>query len=1101
MERVQDINVKKDINPQIYAYVTPNNLDTKGYIKIGYTERESDIRVREQTQTAHVKSEILWAHKARFHNDGYFKDTDFHSFLARAGVDRINSSEWFYFNDHPEEAENLFWDFVTGRNTSYGRDKGATYRLRDEQDEAVSMTLDYFENNPGGEFLWNAKPRFGKTLASYDLVKRMGARKVLIVTNRPAIANSWYDDFEKFVEWNTDYVFVSESASLKGRKPFSRDQYLLEAERFLPNDLPSINFLSLQDLKGSEYFGGRHDKLKWVADTHWDLLIIDEAHEGVDTDKTDLAFDHVRRNYTLHLSGTPFKQLENNKFNEGQIFNWSYMDEQEAKENWDKDAYNPYSNLPRLNMFTYQMSPMITDELRDKASLDEEENMDFAFDLNEFFSTNDSGKFVYEKEVKKWLDTLTDNEKYPFSTPELRNKLKHTFWFLDRVDSAKALAKLLKNHKVFENYHVIIAAGDGKLDEVDMGANEESLSKVKNAINTHDKTITLSVGQLTTGVTVPEWSAVLMLNNVKSPSLYMQAAFRAQNPHEWTEKDGRGQEKRYQKTDAYIFDFAPERTLTIVDDFANNLSPDTSAGGGTSEARKENIKRLLNFFPVIGEDDEGRMIELDPGQVLTIPRHFKAREVVRRGFMSNLLFANIGGIFQAPRAVLDIINEFDKTEQGRTAGKRDRVDSSKAEELDLDDQGNVDIKDHVINKQKDYIFGKKEYNYEDITIEKPNEVEESQADKLASSSWENYQGTDSLDKLKEVYGLRQKDLNDLEKNYKSKAKRELIRSEQDFKIDQARKAKDFRDSLELANNEEEKESIKKDYEKSQAESEDAFTEEIRSSLRKIAEDFQEEIIAELEEKKEEKKKSSIEDEIRSRLRGFARTIPSFIMAYGDRDLKLENFEKDIPDEVFKEVTGISIEQFRFLRDGGPYEEDGESKEFKGELFDDMVFNQSIQEFLDKKEELADYFEDQEEDIFDYIPNQETNQIFTPKWVVKMMVDQLEEENPGIYDDSSKTFIDLYMKSGLYITEIVKKLYNSESLKQEFPSEEDRLKHIFERQVYGLAPTEIIYRICLSFIFGSDKSKSISQKNFKLLDAYPYAEAGNLEEKLDEVFGE
>lgn len=212
-----------------------------------------------------------------------------------------------------------------------------------------------------------------------------------------------------------------------------------------------------------------------------------------------------------------------------------------------------------------------------------------------------------------------------------------------------------------------------------------------------------------------------------------------------------------------------------------------------------------------------------------------------------------------------------------------------------------------------------------------------------------------------------------------------------------------------------------------------------------------------------------------------------------------SFDKYVDKDVFKDVTGVSLEEFIFLRDGGYYiDENGEEQKFDGGLFNEVVFDESIREFLRLRSELANYFEDTEENIYDYIPPQNTNQIYTPKWVVQKMVQQLEDENPGIYNDSSKTFIDLYMKSGLYITEVVKRLYNSEIIKSEIPNDHERLKHILENQVYGLAPTEIIYRIATSFIF-SELTEGISQKNFAQLDAYPYAENGTLEEKLDEVF--
>ena len=262
----------------------------------------------------------------------------------------------------------------------------------------------------------------------------------------------------------------------------------------------------------------------------WDILIIDEAHEGVDTLKTDAAFNHIRRKFTLHLSGTPFKALANDLFPEDAIFNWTYADEQKKKQDWDasSEIENPYENLPCLNLFTYQMSEIVRDKVSRGIELADHDIEEYAFDLNEFFLTNESGKFIHDEDVNKFLDALTRQEKFPFSTPELRNELKHTFWLLNRVASAKALAKKLKLHPVFKDYEIILAAGDGKLDDDD--ANEKAFDRVKDAIQKCDKTITLSVGQLTTGVTIPEWTAVLMLSNMASPALYMQAAFRLRIP-------------------------------------------------------------------------------------------------------------------------------------------------------------------------------------------------------------------------------------------------------------------------------------------------------------------------------------------------------------------------------------------------------------------------------------------------------------------------------------------------------------------------------------------------------------------------------------------
>ena len=263
-------------------------------------------------------------------------------------------------------------------------------------------------------------------------------------------------------------------------------------------------------------------------------------------------------------------------------------------------------------------------------------------------------------------------------------------------------------------------------------------------------------------------------------------------------------------------------------------------------------------------------------------------------------------------------------------------------------------------------------------------------------------------------------------------------------------------------------------------------------------------VRDVETAKKEKEKRTIEDSIKDHLRGFSRTIPSFLMAYGDDDTTLQTFDVIIPDQVFYDVTSITTDNFRFLRDGGDYKnpETGETEHFDGNLFDPIVFNDSVKEFLGLKVRLADYFSDlMKEDIFDYIPPQKTNQIFTPRPTVKDMVDRLEKENPGCYDDPDKTFIDMYMKSGMYITEIVKRLYNSERMKRFFPDDAERLNYIFAKQVYGLAPTEIIYRICMAYIMGFSDEIKIKKHNIRLCDALKYAKEGTLDQKLHELFPE
>ena len=584
------LHTARQVVPMIYAYTTPEIARHNGWTKIGYTEQSVDKRLKQQTHTADVLFHEEWRGNAVY-DDGsgeVFTDHDFHAYLRKLNVENDRKNEWFHLDG--QQSRRHFQDFRMNR----GRvqlDAAIAYTLRKEQAEAVAQTKAYCQSHPGGEFLWNAKPRFGKTLSVYDFCKQVDAQTVLIVTNRPAIANSWYSDYVRFLGRESGYLFVSHVDALAGQPHVLDEQGYLDAAAQGEELYKRIEFVSLQDMKGSKYFGGEYDKLQHLTELNWDVLVIDEAHEGVDTYKTDLAFDRIHRRFTLHLSGTPFKALANDKFAGDAIFNWTYADEQAAKRSWQgaPGQQNPYANLPMLNLYTYQMSEIIRDEIQQGVEIDGE-TQEFAFDLNEFFKVKLNGSFEHDVEVDRFLDAMTTQNKFPFSTPELRAELKHTFWLLNRVDSARALAKKLQAHPVFRDYEVILAAGDGKLDDTD--ENQKSFDRVKAAIAHHEKTITLSVGQLTTGVTIPEWSAVLMLSNLKSPALYMQAAFRAQNPCLFHEN---GTFRR--KENAYVFDFDPARTLLIYERFANDLSQDTASGKGDTEERKAHIQTLLNFFP------------------------------------------------------------------------------------------------------------------------------------------------------------------------------------------------------------------------------------------------------------------------------------------------------------------------------------------------------------------------------------------------------------------------------------------------------------------------------------------------------------------------
>lgn len=1044
----QNIKSFQLVYPQVYSYILPKRSQNDGSQKIGYTEKENvDKRILQQVKTAAFSEPYtkLWSAPAFFEGGNEsFMDKTFHKFLTKKGIIKKASlgEEWFYFNGEPNKSKELFDLFCKENFLALQSNNGKTeYTLRFEQEEAVKKAIAYFEKNQRGEFLWNAKPRFGKTLASYDLAKRLNAKTVLIVTNRPAIANSWFDDYENFID---GYSFISETSSLNNRPTISRVQYT-EIIKTTPNG--QFTFLSLQDLKGSKYFGGPYDKLRWIADLEWDLLIIDEAHEGIDTGRTDAAFDVIKRKQTLHLSGTPFKQLANEKFSKEAIYNWTYLDEQKIKQiEIEEGEIGEHTNMPDLKLFTYRISQMTTDQVNEGIEIDYE-TRDYAFDLNEFFRTKDK-KFIRENEVKEFLKNLSTNKKYPFSTPELREELKHTFWYVgNRVESVKALEQLLKKDSVFKEYEIIVAAGDGRSFEEeinDIKGNEKSLEKVKTAIRENAKTITLTCGQLTTGVTVKEWTAVLMLTDIKTPSVYMQAAFRAQNPY----KEIRNGELFIKKS-AYLFDFAPTRVLEIYDKFANGLNPKVVKGEVTEKEREANIQELLNFFPVISEDVNGEMVELDAEMVLTFPNALAATEIVNARFMTNLLFNDsLKGVFNFPKEVEDILDKLPEE-------KNKRVQKTKST-LDLDDARKVnDSKVTKINENTEIILGQKIYksNTErvvDNLLELNNEhiYVEQLIDKV-------YEVAEPLiAKYKEIYKTTQAETNEATKQIQEKIK--LIA--EDFNN------AEFKDSATLK----------------------------QKLIEVIEDDFVSNKVTQKEDEIVAKVQKTKEEEIRDRLRSFTRTIPMFIMANSSRDeITIDNFDLEIDDKDFVELTSITKEEFYKLRDGFDYEEDGERKTFQG-VFHKYRFNASIAEFRLKKDQLANYFT-AEEDIFELIPNQKTNQIFTPKKVVQMMIDKLEEHDPSLFNRTDSTFIDLYMKSGMYITEIVKKLFNT--TRKHYPSDHDCLKHILENQVFGLAPTPILQGITQAYIFGFDTEQKISRKNFIQHDLTPEAQQGVATQKL------
>lgn len=1079
------IKTTKIVYPQVYSYTLPDLPQYNGAQKIGYTERQNvDDRIREQVHTPAVDLRYIkqW-YAPTFYLDTNnqptsksFIDKDFHRYLRAEHINQrkdLPGEEWFDFTNDPAQSKILFDNFRRTYNTIAQGEK-IPYKLRPEQEAAVTKALTYFrshsDNNDTDEqpaFLWNAKPRFGKTLAAYDLAKRLNAKSVLIVTNRPAIANSWYDDYAKFVE---GYEFVSATSSLSDRPTLTREQFILRNADH-DNNLRQITFLSLQDLKGSHYFGGKIDKLKWVADLHWDLLIIDEAHEGVDTNRTDVALDIVKRKYTLYLSGTPFKMLASEKFSDDAIYNWTYLDEQQAKQaelvalpNGD-DIDASHTNLPDMRLFTYRISEMTTNEINEGVDLDGED-CDYAFDLNEFFATK-NGKFIHADDVRAFLHNLSVNTKYPFSTPELRNELKHTFWYVgNRVDSCKALAKLLKEDPVFKDYEVIIAAGDGKSFEEEAdnyNANEKSFDRVNHAISEHDKTITLSCGQLTTGVTVKQWSAVLMLTDIKSPALYMQAAFRAQNPYEHIETVN-GKSVMVRKKSAYLFDFAPTRVLEIYGEFANGLQPAAVERQNSEAERKDNIKRLLNFFPVISEDINGRMIELDAEKVLTFPNALAAKDIVNARFMANLLFNNtIKNVFNIPKEAEAILSKTDIV-QGKHITHNDKP-------LDLDEARTLhDNREKTINENKQAILGDKIYetaylNNIDRIVDNTDHITDKDA--LAESL-----STD-IAELSEKPIARAKEVLNLTKAEVDSNRQKVLEVQRNAISEYVNS--DLSNDVERAARKEE------------------LKEALKNSIEQTA---VEEPVTQKADHDIENERKSKEDEIKDHLRAFTRTIPMCIMANNTgSEITIGNFDTVITDDDFEDLTNITKEEFHMLRDGFDYTDDnGECKRFEG-VFNRYRFNAAIAEFVSEKNKLGKYWLGEQRDIFELVPNQKNNQIFTPRKVVTMMIDDLQAERPDLFNSTSSRFIDLYMKSGLYIAEIAKRLFNN--TRHFYNSDDECMTHVLTHQVYGLAPTNILYNITTGFIFGG--LPNISKNNFREYNLLDDAKNGTAQTTLNKLF--
>jgi superfamily II DNA or RNA helicase len=598
-------------------------------------------RIDTYTKTAGISYRLFYTTLAINNKNKAFSDHDVHAVLIRSNIKRSDKNlngaqEWFEVD--LDTVKNAIVAVKEGRSSLYAKEisEGRTPIIfRPEQEEAITKTIKQFtkrgiEINTHGHMLWNAKMRFGKTLSALEVVKRMKFNKTLIITHRPVVKESWYEDFNKIFYDNPKYIYGSKSVGYEFDDLVKAHQN--EGKSF-------VYFASMQDLRGSKMFGGRHDKNEDIVNEKWDFIINDEAHEGTQTDLGSKVLVELivstKKTKTLYLSGTPFNLLtpeSNVTFKDEEVFTWDYVMEQKAKLDWVQKRFgdsNPYESLPKMNIYTYDLQEIIKQE----RYLDIE---DKAFNFREFFKVwtpnlrkhnphlnldkSYDGKFVYEDDIRFFLNLLVQQgeHNYPFSTIEYRDNFRHTLWMLPGVKEAKALSSLLKKHPVFQHFDIVNVAGEGD-EEV---PNQDALKMVQKAITDNPeqtRSITLSCGRLTTGVTVPAWTAVFMLSGSAqtSASSYLQTIFRVQTPATIGTK---------MKTNCYVFDFAPDRTLKIIAEISN-----LSRRPGAVINNEAQIGDFLNFCPVIAIDGS-QMKPYDVNYMLVQLKRATIDRVARNGF-------------------------------------------------------------------------------------------------------------------------------------------------------------------------------------------------------------------------------------------------------------------------------------------------------------------------------------------------------------------------------------------------------------------------------------------------------------------------------------
>ena len=654
---------KPEARPRIYAYSIDDEAHA-GLLKVGQTTRDVTRRVAEQLKTAAIKNFRIELDEPAEREDGtFFSDHEVRAALARKGFE---NSELEWMHCAVGDVQTVLTELRMGKKLSGTRHQ--TFPMRREQADAVKATHDYFlsrwaeDMHAVPRFLWNAKMRFGKTFTTYQLARKLGAKRVLVVTFKPAVEDAWQTDLESHADFE-GWQYLSKNS---GGDPTQIDR-----------SKPVVYFGSFQDLLGRDSAGNIKPKNEWLHQVNWDLVVFDEYHfgawretakelfegeeEAVSRKEAKLEYDAslesvnedlnvlsqketeflpITTRAYLYLSGTPFKALATGEFIEEQIFNWTYTDEQRAKEEHatkHPGTWNPYGALPQMRLLTYQMP----DELLAVASAGEFDE----FDLNEFFAAigaDADARFKHKSDVQKWLDIIRGQyapkaveslktgtrPPFPYSDVRLLPYLQHSFWFLPNVAACHAMANLLaERHNTFwHEYRVIVAAGAGA------GIGLEALPPVRKAIGSgfDAKTVTLSCGKLTTGVTVPQWSSILMLRNLKSPETYFQAAFRVQSP--WSVKNPNGDnpnEEEILKPVCFVFDFAPTRALRQLSEYGIGLAP--------NEPNPEiAVKELVSFLPVLAYDG-ANMTQIDAGGILDIAMAGTSATLLARKWESAML--------------------------------------------------------------------------------------------------------------------------------------------------------------------------------------------------------------------------------------------------------------------------------------------------------------------------------------------------------------------------------------------------------------------------------------------------------------------------------